>query len=86
MDSMSCLRGMFLLKSVCASEVELFIVSQHFAAAPFANGNCSEKTFSWRNIGFSVWPVPFHVSILTFNLRHLQEALALSVQVNILCL
>ena len=43
MDSMSCLRGMFLLKSVCASEVELFIVSQHFAAAPFANGNCSEK-------------------------------------------
>ena len=51
------------LKSVCASEVELFIVSQHFAAAPFANGNCSEKTFSWRNIGFSVWPVPFHESI-----------------------
>ena len=71
MDSMSCLRGMFLLKSVCASEVELFIVSQHFAAAPFANGNCSEKSYSWRNIGFSVRLVPFHESILTFHLRHI---------------
>ena len=43
LNSFSCLRRIFLLESVCASEVELFIVSQHFAAAPFANGNCSEK-------------------------------------------